>query len=174
MGVSGSYISNSGQILMGVSARKIADTIFSVDTASVTFSNLDLDTARQYIIRAFFNDAAESYNLFVNGDTTATNYHTEVLMANGATLSGTGNNNAIITGMNTTAVYSDMNIVKVAGGLPLANSYNSRYYAGGGNMIMSHYSWRYDAATTNVTSITISAVGAAGIKAGSRIALYSL
>jgi len=86
----------SGKLTFGT-WEKISDTYFSTAATTLTITGLDINTHKCYMmIINLVNDAAvgSAYQLFVEGDTTATNYYSQYIIATGTSLTADRSNDA--------------------------------------------------------------------------------
>jgi hypothetical protein len=92
----------SGKLAFGM-LEKIADTeVTGSAVTTVSFTGLDLDSAKAYIIIAKFTNPTintTEYKLYFNGDTTDTNYYYQYILADGATVSSGRSNSSRYLGV---------------------------------------------------------------------------
>lgn len=139
------------------------------DSTSVAFTGLDstIDGIYTMIVDITGSQTSDLY-LYINGDTTATNYYRELVRATGATLGVLNTNEPavsyIVSGIKTLAVYT------ISTGAVNVTTGNKNTGADG--HIMTGSIWK----TTTPSSITqislVAKTGTAAIGAGSTIALY--
>jgi len=93
-----SYYTTIGPLEAAGSWEKIVETeITGAAVSSITVTGLDLDADKAYIMLfTVVNPTASSYDIriFCNNDTTDTNYYTQLLEANGASIGYSRSNNA--------------------------------------------------------------------------------
>jgi len=79
--------------------KKISEVELSSDTNQITFTGLDINTHKIYVIYANMKNADTSNplnsDIYINGDTTETNYYTEQIYASGSTVSAQNNNRSM-------------------------------------------------------------------------------
>jgi hypothetical protein len=135
------------------------------NASTITFSNLNMDGVAGYyfLIHTVSNvTGTNDVSLFFNGDTTATNYYTDV----GA------DNNAIILVDDSSVTGSGFNLMgnllcsKLSGRQPATNV---GVFAVAGNK--TQHRWT---STANVTSMTLSSSSVNGFGIGSKFTLYKL
>lgn len=126
---------------------------------SVSFTGLDLDTDRAYLLLGFGREdstGAMNVGLQVNGDTTATNYYVQWLLANNAAVSSTRSNNHYL--FSTSAAGQFMfNIWILATDQTLANKPRGNYQASEPSSSAANAwsgTWVWDQ-NANVTSIQV-------------------
>lgn len=143
-------------------------------TTSVTFSDLDGDTYDYQVFCNFFNTCGSNtdYYIYLNGDTTATNYNREGMYSAGGSGGATNVNNSIIIGVvaNNNYAFGNVIIAKDPSGyhtmISLFNRYSSSSMTGINTEGILHKS------NTQITSLTLTSGTASGISANSRFVLY--
>jgi hypothetical protein len=147
----------------------------SIDTGSI----LDINTHKSYRIEIdWYNSSGTSYaaRLFVNGDTTVTNYDSQYLYANHTTITGARENNAnLLSALNGHSISAVIHVGMVAGSG--SNNYaritNSGAPASAGSSIdLLLRTVAYRTSITNITQLTFSPTGASAIGVGTKIRIY--
>jgi len=154
--------------------RLVASTEVTSDTTSVSFTNLDINTDKMYVIICNVKNntaSTSSYNLFINSDTTTTNYYTQLLQAAGTALSAnrfTSPQVLYLTagtrGVSTVKVFLDADSYLKCAFEHLRDTGSGILY------VCGHVS--KTASVTNITQIDIQASITNAISAGSTFALY--
>lgn len=142
---------------------------------SVDFTGLDINAhGGMYQIEiGYKNGTATSHNIamYINGLTTATDYYTESLLVDGATVTGVRQNDATIIGVSassSTAATIDLKLI--AGAQASAFSGVSRDI--GAAVILQNFAWSRTAAVANITDIAFTAAVADGIGIGTTFKIY--
>jgi len=143
------------------------------DQTTLTYTGLDLDAAKAYLMLLMFTNPTTStaeYSLFYNNDTVAANYYNQALWASGTTIYASRANNAHISG----AVAGQQANVTLwifrdpAGYVRAIPFENLREPASIVLRIRSHI-W---VTTANVTRIDIMATVAGAIGVGSKVLIF--
>jgi hypothetical protein len=166
----GSGISNVIQLIQTITV--------SVDTTSITFSNLDINTDKKYMIDALINCKQNntSYSLFVNNNTTAANYYRTELNADFGAVATTSGNDAgfIFISQAGDRLYADIKIILGDDGLTRSQTQIQRDLFGIGNQGVWLASIAYSVAIANITRLDIVGNNADSIGAGSFFRLYRI
>jgi len=157
-----------------VKLTRIVETTVASDATTVSFTSLDLNTYKYFLI--FVNlavtDAGEQFiSMYVNADTTATNYYSQKILDVDAP--ATSNNAVIMAQDNTTRANHIIFITRDTGGYLVASAIGSDYKAT--NAIRSYkYAWGKVATVTNITQLDFTSDVANGIHAGTVITIFGL
>ncbi len=146
---------------------------------SITFSNLNINLDDIYIIHCTIKnvDAGIRYaRIFINGDTTEANYHSQYLIATGAALSYNRVNAPFVTDIAATGndgyAYSILNIMLDIRGIARIIAKSCGYSAA--NVKIEDRAITYNNVIANITSITIDLDAANSIGIGSQFILLRL
>jgi hypothetical protein len=148
------------------------------NVTDVTFSNLDINTDRMYMLYSEVQNAqalASNYQIFFNGDVTVAHYNSNILQAvNGATNFARFNEPRIVSSIATTPHgffygYTDL---MFNADFNVARWISMNTIGDNTNMGFINYAGTYDTFITNITSITIHSTTASAIAPGSRFRLY--
>jgi len=156
--------------------EKIAEVEVSSDTDYVEFTGLDGNSAWFYVLFASIKNPTSNnseYYLFVNEDTTTTNYYTQSIYANGTTIATT-NVNLPRLGHCTSgkSLIANVTISKDAADYFRAISLCNRESP---TNLYPHLNFIAKSATiTNITSLRIQAETASAIGAGSKFILFKV
>lgn len=148
----------------------IFDYTVPADTTSVDIGSAFLDInahGGNYDIEVrTVGGTSHDLNLYVNGDTVATNYYWQALNVSLTSISGGRANNATITQSagSTVATYISLSLIS---GYARARSLGM--YDSGASQQIYDIAWSKVAPVTNITQLTFTASVANSIKAGSRI-----
>lgn len=143
---------------------------------SVTFSNLNINLDDLYVIHCTIKNAAAAVRqarIYINGDITVTNYHSQYIKASGATLVYNRENTPKFTDIGANSYcYTVINIM-----LDIAGK--TRYMANncddtGAAVAWEHKVGTHNVAQANITSITIDLDAASAIGIGSQFLLLRL
>lgn len=141
-----------------------------------TFSNLEMaDTDHQYVLACFLkNNTAQFSNvsLFVNGDTTATNYYDEYLLASAGVVSAGRQNAANIMTVAASKETCGRIWLDLVKPLQIVKAHSLVEYDSGASLRLDNFAWRKNAATSTLTSISI--VAQRDMAVGSRVDLYKV
>lgn len=139
---------------------------------SIDFTGLDINAHKSYRIELEAIDGAtgSDISLYVNGDTTATNYYHQYIYANGASVSSGRANNptvvAIISGTNSSSV---INVLRV-NGYPHILSLINR--SGSSTIELIQRTIQKTGTVTNITQLTFTSNVANGIGVGTKVRIY--
>lgn len=141
-----------------------------VSTTSFTFSNLDVSVAQGYtlVTELLSQNSAYACYLYFNDNFTNNKYTSQKLNLTGTTWANAKANNASFLGTNANNPAFAIVDIDIINGYPV---YMSREVRGTLDDI-SHYHGMLNTAQSNITSITITAATANGLKAGSKFSLY--
>lgn len=176
----GDEVSTTGTGIISVKTgflQKVYDTeVTGSAVTSIDITNLDINTDKMYLILFFPNNTSAStsgYSLFINNDTTVTNYYRQEFYCTGGTLNSSNNNDALFAHA-------------LAGGSSIAIGWLIRDGAGNARCL-SHLNHsltttlmqqnRFLAKTAtvaNITQITLTAGIANAIGIGSRLIIYKV
>ncbi len=140
--------------------HKFQEIVVSAAVNSITFSNLNINLDDLYVIHCTIknlNVGVRQARIFINGDTTVTNYHSQSLIANGAGISAARSNTPIFTDINVAGAngycYSEIRImVDIAGYARfIADSVDNT----GASIKVDHRVITHNVVAANITSITI-------------------
>ena len=152
-----------------------ASAITTSATTTVTFSELDLNTDKVYVLWAQveYNALNNWLRLFINNDTTTTNYYTQLIWANSTSITGQISNDTLIGYTDTTACCLECILMKGEGSSK--PKFQGRFNRNTGTeMVLYQFVGSYETAVSNVTQIDISHISANGIGANSKFYLLSL
>lgn len=164
----GSSISGAVQLIQSIAP-------LAADATSVTFSNLDINADKKYILEVFVNNQVlnTQFQLFVNNDLVTTNYRSTELNADfGVSAVTSGNNaNAIFMSAVGDRLYGEIRIGLGDDNLMRCHSQFDRdiFFPDVGVWLSSI---THTVATVNITRLDIVADHANGIGAGSFFRLY--
>lgn len=175
-GRGGTYIASSSQIKTGAAAKNFSSTLTTGNATTITVSNIDLDTDGQYIIRYFIKaTVGQTVRLYVNGDTTNTNYYsTRIYHAGNSTMNNVCVNDACIASIDQKDCYGEIRICKTAGLAVKAHTEQTTMDSTATRSVFNAYSWSYVANTNNVTSVSLTSDSANGLLAGSTIQVWKM
>lgn len=160
-------------------AEKVADIIVPSNTTSVDITGLNIGKdGEYYLVSDFYNPTASdvNYQLFVNNNTTSTNYYFQRINAVGTGDTGNKANDSSIGYTYPTPSrysFSASRIKLTNSGYAVTQSDGTYTYGGGG----VHLSKRYNTSTftaSAITQLTITASVTNVIGANSRFTLYKL
>jgi len=150
-------------------------TISGAAATTITVSGLDLATDEKYLVEFVTKNPTGSTtfpSLYYNGDTTATNYHVQLLTGNNTTVAGQRANDAILGGMLTTENYTcSMEITRDLDGNPRC-LYRCNRGPGSAMIYIAGIHVRNN--TANVTSITISNSVASSLGVGAYLRVWKV
>jgi len=171
-----SYTRASGEALIAAGGTELLaeHEVTGSSVTSVDFSGLDITAHNSYRIEIDAVNpqaSAADYYLFINGDTTTTNYYSQLMSANGTTFAGARTNFPacmipLASGTATTTIFLSMD----GSGYPRAISNCSSYSPSAIRGLF--YSIAKTATVTNITQITITASVASAIGVGSKLRIY--
>jgi hypothetical protein len=152
-------------------AEKVADITVASNTTQVDISSLSIGKDSEYLLVSDVVSTADaSYELFVNDNTTATNYYHQRILATGTTASAERRNNAQIGFAGASLVYSFIKLSEIG-------AYTSQNYEttpGSTGIVLTN---RFVSSTAeNITSITKLNLKNTtdGFRTGNRFILYKL
>lgn len=143
---------------------------------SVTFSNLNINLDDLYVIHCTIKNALASLRnarIYINGDTTVTNYHSQYLRVSAGVVSAGRVNTPVFTDIQVSNyAYATINIM-----LDIAGK--TRFMAecvddSGAGVVMDKRVGNHNVAQANITSITIDMDAANAIGIGSQFLLLRL
>jgi len=161
-----------------LAAEKVADIVVSSNTTQVDITGLDIQKDSEYLLVSYWNNVTSTSpaaGLYVNNNTTATNYYTQRIEANGSTASAT-RYNAIWTltpgGGTDTVAYTHIKLSNIG-------SYTNQSYNifGPGSTtpgIVNHFGSSIAENITSITQLNIISNVSNSIGTGSRFELYKL
>lgn len=148
-------------------------TVTGADATDITISGLDLDTDGEYVVTFDLDNGSGStmnLSLFYNGDTTAANYYTQVMSANGSTAAAARANNAILSAVAAGHSCSgEMTIRPNFDGRPQCRSNVSRGHGSDCVWITSSHTHQ---TVGNVTSLTLNSSVASALSIGSKVRVF--
>lgn len=148
----------------------LAEIIVTSDLASVEFTGLDILSHKSYRIEFdWISGLTLPIDLFINGDTTATNYWNQELQINGATVTGVKTNTAHIAYSNTNKAKYVIFVQMDALGFVQATSQGITGLGSGS--LAENYYWLKVASVTNVTTLKLQSA-TSGILIDSQIRIY--
>lgn len=155
----------------------VKETVSGGAVTSIDITGLDLEgDGGMYIINAYLSNAAAADNnisMYANGDTTATNYYSQVWGIDHATFSGARANTGVAMSVqNAHDVPFQGFIGKIASCIPGAVFTTTRQM--GSVVKVVQYGWNPASATTNVTQLTFTGSQANGIDNGSFIQILKV
>jgi hypothetical protein len=155
-------------------AEKVADITTTSNQTQVDISSLSIGKDSEYLLVADVKEGATSgaMDLYINDDTTATNYYRQLIQAFGSSTGANRTNSAeASTIVNQTISYTHIKLSEI--GAYTFQNYSLRDY-GSANIILDN---RFGSSTSEtITSITKLNIKAAtnGIGSGTRFLLYKL
>lgn len=154
----------------------VADVTVGTATTQVDFSGLNFGKDDDLLLVGDWVNgvASTSYlSLFLNGNTTETNYYYEILQANGTSVvSGRANGNVVTEASASLKTFFESNLKLTNNGYFISQNESSRNYGSG--VILESI---YDTSTftsTNITKLSIVSNVSNAIGIGSRFQLYRL
>ena len=156
--------------------RRIAEVNVESDTTSVSFTNLDINTDKVYVFYInVYNPTTDNagIDIFVNNDTTVTNYYREHLVASGSSVgAGNVNDNRIMNVFAGTSTSAHVIVMLDPQGHVRTQTWeNDR---SGTDLRVMLFNVYKSTTETNVTQIDLTASVTNAIGAGSRFALYKV
>jgi hypothetical protein len=147
---------------------------------TMSISGLDLDTDRHYLIRVDLKPAlpatSSTLSLYVNSDTTATNYEAQVLQLSNSTFANSRVNASTISAMASSSSNGRsvlwMELSRSATGYVIATIRGQE--DNGGTLKMRRAEWQWLTLATNVTGVTMSSSAASSLDNDSRIDVWKI
>lgn len=150
-------------------------TVTGSAVSEIPFSNLNIlqDRVYRFYIKASNATASDvAIHLFLNGDTTATNYYTQLFYSTGATAAGVNSNDAAIAYLIASDRVFAEGVVGLVGGKAKACVQGHR--GSGANLYVRNYN--YETTSTSLTDVTSMlfkiSTGTNAFAVGSYIAIY--
>lgn len=154
---------------------KIVDSTLAAAATSIDITGLDLATDKMYIIQLKLKNAvgANDIAMFVNGDTTVTDYYTERIYAMTTGITALNENNANITSIFDTNTNSNVTIFieNNVTGNATARALGNCYYSAGLSMLDKFWAWT---GTNNLIRLTFTGSVASGLAIGCRIMIFKV
>jgi len=126
----------------------VREGFYSGSTSSITFNNTTISDGA-YLILVFGSQTSKVY-LYINGDTTESNYHNQYIEINNASISSARNENATIGYAAACVIY----LYKDNSNYPRAIALSNAKYA---TYITEYmYAWSYDLEADDITKIQLS------------------
>ncbi len=144
-------------------------------TSTIDFTGLDINTDKFYkIIFNYHNDLASAYGvaMFINADTTTTNYHTqEVHISSNTTASARANNANILYFFNSGTGQAEILLSLSKDGYPNAQAfYDEGKSANAVQIDLRHY--KKIGTVANITQVTFTTQTANGFAVGTEVRIY--
>ena len=185
--LSNTQVTTAGQITNGIitDAKLALPGHLKLKTATVTlgsanatladFTSLDGDTDGPYwVIIDCIPTAALNYAIYVNNDTTGTNYYSQRIQLNNTTITGSRVNTAEVgyagTSTEHTAVYL---VTRSPAGVALVSSFGAVTQTVGASCIANFVTQNKTSTTTNITRITIITTNSTFASGSKATLLYS-
>lgn len=164
----------------GGALELLDEVILGTAATDIDFTGLDLDADFNYIVKAFAVPAVSGghvISMFLSGDTTVTNYNSQLLYGLGASAGAQGGNNALIHFNNAMPDTSNpfsfvIDLLKVAGSKPNAMCTGVGVHTDGAPFWGGVMHRRNN--TANVTDIKLRNSITNGFGVGTRIRLYRM
>jgi hypothetical protein len=161
------------QLYPSSSFQKVAEVTVSSNTTSVSLTGLDINTAKMYILQFLVKNAGTAcfYYLFVNNNTTQTNYYTQYFGVGGT---GTNAQRANDARFNYTNASSESFVCSFIGLTP-DGKYKALTIDGRQTGSSTEVDLEFASSTftmSNITDLTIQAGSANQIAAGSKVILW--
>ncbi|RLE76539.1 MAG: hypothetical protein DRJ44_03890 [Thermoprotei archaeon] len=153
--------------------EKIYETTLSSNVTSITITGLDINSDKQYKLIINLKNGAGSglFRIYVNNDTTATNYYEQRLLANDTTVTANRINDCYIDGV-TVEAYVEIDIIRTNDGYILMFVKNS---LNRGSSVYTGVRAISTAGThTNLTQIDLVGSTSGLFGAGTRIMLFKI
>jgi 3D (Asp-Asp-Asp) domain-containing protein len=161
-----------------LAAEKVADITVGSNTTQVDISSLSIDKDSEYLLVSDYvhGAAGNNFDLFVNNNTTLTDYYTQRIQGNGSTASASRDNSARVG-------YLDSNNLRFLsyGHIKLSNigAYTSQNYSmqdmGTSSMFLRNdFVSSVAENITSITSINVRSRATNGFGVGTRLQLYKL
>lgn len=169
---------NSRIQIYRLTAEKVADITVSSNTTQVDITGLNIDKGSEYLLVSDVSNSTSSFpgvNLFVNNNTTQSNYYNQTILGNGTSSAAVRGNHANFTDQTTlgpNVVYSHIKLSNIG-------AYTSQNYVirGSGSSSLQLRN-RFISSTfeniTNITQLNIITGTTNAIATGSRFTLYKL
>jgi len=160
----------------GATLKLLGTVTLSADATTIGFSSLDYNTTGYFL--AIYNLEASSANadnvsLFINDNTTAADYDTQVITGNGAGITGSQTDVSTIARTEASETCCGYAIIFID---PLSKAVAIGSYARDGGIVLNEQFSIKDAASTtaNITDLDFTSARADGLDIGSTISLYSI
>jgi hypothetical protein len=161
-----------------LAAEKVADITVGSNTTQVDISSLSIDKDSEYLLVSdyVYGAAGNNFDLFVNNNTTLTDYYTQRIQGSGSTASASRDNSARVG-------YLDSNDLRFLsyGHIKLSNigAYTSQNYSmqhmGTSSMFLRNdFVSSVAENITSITSINVRSRATNGFGVGTRLQLYKL
>jgi hypothetical protein len=155
-------------------AEKVADITTTANATQVDISSLSIGKDSEYLLVADVKQGATSgaMDLYINDDTTATNYYRQLIQAFGSSTGANRTNSAeASTIVNQTISYTHIKLSEI--GAYTFQNYSLRDYGSANIILDNRFGSSTSEAITNITKLNIKAA-TNGIGTGSRFILYKL
>lgn len=181
-GVSGQYLKTLGAaanpawatVAGGGAWAVVADTLLGAVATSVDFSSLDIGTNKAYMLIFALQVNADGTDimLYMNGDTTDTDYYLQQVYSTGVIVGGERNNNPrLFRGDTNGTLMGQIVFMRHPSGYNAAQGQLTIGTGGNWNGVITSYPSVGLNSNANLTEITITSKNANAIKAGSRFML---
>jgi len=151
----------------------LAEVEVEADCDYVEFTGLDINSDKAYVIFMFVKNPTSSscsYQIFINGDTTSTNYYKQYAKASGTSIAGDRTNDSIMATINAGATMVAVIYVMLdIDGYSRVIFIGNRQAPDSVEIIITNVA--KNTTETNITSIRIAVDVAGGIGAGSKFIL---
>jgi hypothetical protein len=159
-------------------AEKVADITVASNTTQVDISSLSIGKDSEYLLVSDYTSANTNtrLQLFVNDDTTTTNYHTQTIRGNGSTATAFRDNDATLTFTNaTTENLLKYNFIKLSEiGAYTTQGYRIISYGTTSPQLFNDFTSSTAENITSITKLNLVASTSNAITSGSRFILYKL
>lgn len=148
-------------------------TISGVDTNTATFTGLTGDNTYLIIASILNNSITANYSIYINADTTATNYYTQSFVADDAAIAGAVSNASYVGNI----LQVDSSLIQIIITNPINKKVKMSSICSGceaGDIKTITYSVVKTTDTTEINTINLLASQAAGLAVGSKISLYKI
>jgi hypothetical protein len=157
-------------------AEKVADITTTANATQVDISSLSIGKDSEYLLVSDFNSGNTNVGLYVNDNTTATNYYTQTIIGDGSSASAVRNNDSFIAFVsNELRALSYVHIKLSEIGAYTAQSYTIRHYGTTSPILQNLFASSTAENITSITKLNVRSVtGSDRILSGTRFILYKL
>lgn len=155
--------------------RMVANEVLTGAATTVSFTGLSIDTSKHYILVYDLKTGAAGANIFifVNADTTVTNYYSQLIDCDAAVLGGNRYNSPMVAWVNANGRESGFaHIFLGVDDYFRCIAQNQRYT--GASVRVTQYATCKTGTTADITQIDITSSAANHLVAGSRFTLYEV
>jgi hypothetical protein len=171
-------LSNAGVVTID-SINPLEKTLFKEYTVSgsavttIDFTGLDINAHNSYSIELDITNVTASgaqIHMFINADTTVTNYYSQYSLASGTSLAGTRANNPTVSSFDANNIVKcNISLSKV---IDKVRAISSCCDLSDATVRVLNYSYAKVGTVTNITQITFTSTVASSIAIGSKIRIY--